>query len=103
MAISLILAVTVFFIQDNVLAFIDDLSLGVEEEYVAVTVEVKLDCTRSDIMYSVECVKRVTDHVADTFADLKVAEEMKHRADDLYSKAFDAHNLAVDQLNTYTK
>ena len=73
-----------------------------EEEYVQVTAAVKLDCTQPTHMYTEECVKRVTDNVASTFADLKRAEEIKQEADRLYEEAFEAHNTSVEQLNTFT-
>ena len=93
--VVLVTALIVYFTYPAVMA------LG-EEQYVQVTAEVKANCTNSDLMYTEECVKRFTDDVAESFVDLKKAENVLQEAQTLYNTAFEAHEASVERLNTLT-
>lgn len=71
-----------------------------QEEYVAeVTAAVKLDCTVETHMYTEDCIKRLTDDIAEaralkekTRALLETAIENDNEADDLLDSALENYN-----------
>jgi len=90
----LTVAGVVLFNHSNIMASIDNYSK------VEVTAEVKPSCTNSEMLYTEECLKRITDGVATSLAELVAQEKVVEEQTKILDTKREAFNQAVFNLET---
>jgi len=85
------------FFHSDVMAMIDDMS---NREYVAVTAEVKLDCTVATHMFTEECIMRLAEPMVESRAFFQKARSNRIEAQRVEDEAFEMMNGDIEAYNT---